>query len=78
MLCDGGIAKALDRVTGLMQAHGDRSERRPITGHSWIPKHEYPLDGRHRTSLKDVFSASHNTTHTAMQYLLQAAELLII
>jgi hypothetical protein len=34
MLCDGGIAKALDRVTGLMQAHGDRSERRPITRHS--------------------------------------------
>jgi len=28
---DGGIAEALDRVTSLMQAHGDRSERRPIT-----------------------------------------------
>jgi hypothetical protein len=31
LLCDGGIAEALDRVTRLMQAHGDRSERRPIT-----------------------------------------------
>jgi len=28
---DGGIAEALDGVTSLMQAHGDRSERRPIT-----------------------------------------------
>jgi len=28
---DGGITEALDRVTGLMQAHGDRRERWPIT-----------------------------------------------
>jgi hypothetical protein len=31
LLRDGGVAEALDRVTSLMQAHGDRSEWRPIT-----------------------------------------------
>jgi hypothetical protein len=30
-LRDGGITEALDGVTRLMQAHGDRSERRPVT-----------------------------------------------
>jgi len=30
-LRDGGVAETLDGVTGLMQAHGDRSERWPIT-----------------------------------------------
>jgi hypothetical protein len=31
LLRDGGIAEALHGVTRLMQAHGDRRERRPIT-----------------------------------------------
>jgi hypothetical protein len=31
ILRDGGITEALDRITSLMQAHGDRSERWPIT-----------------------------------------------
>jgi hypothetical protein len=49
LLRNGGVAEALDRVTSLMQAHGDRSEWRPITATKGSPKHQYPLGGRHRT-----------------------------
>jgi hypothetical protein len=56
VLRDGGIAETLYGVTGVMQAHCDSCERRPIPATKRGPKNEYAPERCHLffTTIRDL------------------------